>query len=725
MTATNIRIPDDLTERDQWVLWRYGQRDGKPTKLPYQADGKLASSTDQSTWASHEEVAAAYREFPKHWSGIGFVFAPDDPYCGIDLDDCLEAGELKTWAQPIIGTFADSYMEVSPSGHGIKVWCKAKLPGLGRSKKDADGGIEVYDRGRYFTVTGNIFNGAPPQLEDHQKDVERLYALVAGNGNRSTSKHGPKADLHDSQPVPEGERYTYLQSAAAQFRVKGMDREEIYVAIAAINQRRCTPPKPDSVLRELADWAGGLEPGDYLKNETGNADRLSKRYGENLAHCEQRNGFMVWTGSVWKFDRFVKSERMAEETMLAAYSDAGNILDTKERELFLKFLGVSLSCKGLANIVHLAKKKLRQVDTTDFDRDPFLLNCTNGTIDLRTGELRPYRKSDLLSKLIPIDYDPAAKCPLFLRTLYRIMGDGSDATPAEVETAGRLVAYLQRLFGCAATGKPEKLLVVFFGSTGNNGKSTLLAIIGRVLGDQEYGAQINVQSLMVDPKGGAMSNAVNSDLSDLQGCRFVFSSEVERGQRLALSRVKYLTGLTSVKARRLRENWIEFPPTWKIFMDCNDRPVITNPSDAIWNRVKCVPFSVKLSDSEIDTDLPEKLARELPGILAWLVAGAREYVAHGLGVAPLEVSVSTEDYRQTSDRLKEFIEDCCHLNPYAWVSSDGLSKAYSTWCEKNGERHPLNRNEFQEQIKSKGCAAKSNKIHGKLERGWNGIEVQT
>ena len=117
MTATNpgidIRVPDDLIERDQWVLWRSERRDDKPTKVPYQANGKPASSTDPSTWASYEEVAAAYAGFPRHWSGRGFVFSPEDPYCGIDLDDCLsEAGELKAWAQPIIGTFADSYTEV-------------------------------------------------------------------------------------------------------------------------------------------------------------------------------------------------------------------------------------------------------------------------------------------------------------------------------------------------------------------------------------------------------------------------------------------------------------------------------------------------------------------------------------------------------------------------------------------------------------------------------------
>jgi len=160
-----------------------------------------------------------------------------------------------------------------------------------------------------------------------------------------------------------------------------------------------------------------------------------------------------------------------------------------------------------------------------------------------------------------------------------------------------------------------------------------------------------------------------------------------------------------------------------MFMDCNDRPVIMTPTDAIWNRVKCVPFTVKLSKEEIDTDLASKLEEKLPGILAWIVAGARLYAAHGLGDAPAEVDASTEEYRESSDRLKDFIEDSCRLNPYAWVSSSSLSQAYTAWCSKNGERFPLGQNAFVEQIKLKGCTPKKKEIKGKQIRGWAGIEV--
>ena len=228
---------------------------------------------------------------------------------------------------------------------------------------------------------------------------------------------------------------------------------------------------------------------------------------------------------------------------------------------------------------------------------------------------------------------------------------------------------------------------------------------------------------MMDPRGAGSNNAVNADLADLHGARFAFTSEVERAQRLSLGRVKYLTGLTDIRTRRMRENWITFPPTHKVIMDCNDRPVISNPQDAVWNRLVCVPFDVVIPDEEIDTDLAVKLEAELPGILRWIVEGARDYHLDGLRSRPEEVEFSTGDYRASSDRLKEFIEDSCRLNQFAWVSSGQLMSAYLDWCRRNGEKFPLEGRDFADQMRAKGCSPKTKEIRGKPTRGWSGIEL--
>jgi putative DNA primase/helicase len=423
--------------------------------------------------------------------------------------------------------------------------------------------------------------------------------------------------------------------------------------------------------------------------------------------------------------------------MLEVFAEAKRISDPEQRKAFLRFVNGSLSRAALANMMHLAKKKVRQVSANDFDRDPWALNTESGTIDLQTSALRPHRAEDMCSKLIPVRYDPQAQCPQFMAFLYRIMGRNPDASNHENDRAEQLVSYLQKVFGCAATGKPEKVLFVLYGR-GNNGKTTLLEVIRDVLGDKEYAGQVQVDSLMIRPKEAIASNTVNTDLADLQGCRFVSSSEVEQGQRLSLSRVKYLTGLGQIKARRLRENMITFAPSHKLFLDCNDRPVITDPNDAIWNRVKCIPFNVQIPEAEIDKNLPAKLRAELPGILRWIGEGAVLYHCEGLGDPP-DVLAATEQYRRESDRLREFFEDCCVLAPTGnaaswktegcWISVMDLYAAYTSWAETTGTKYPLSKDSFDERLQKLGRKRDRVRPGGgrdtKQVRVWLGIRLRT
>lgn len=161
---------------------------------------------------------------------------------------------------------------------------------------------------------------------------------------------------------------------------------------------------------------------DYHWNDTGNADRLADLYGHELIYCTERNSYYVWSGQQWRFDEFVEAEKRAERTMLEAFGEAKHITDGERRKAFLRFVNKSLSRAALASMIHLTKKKVRQASASDFDQDPWTLNTENGTVDLRTGTLQPHRPEDLLSKMIPLRYDPRAECPQFMAFLFRIMG---------------------------------------------------------------------------------------------------------------------------------------------------------------------------------------------------------------------------------------------------------------------------------------------------------------
>ena len=164
-----------MSDLRQWLCWRLEERDGKPTKVPYDpSTGEKAESTNSKTWTSYEKAVSLCH---KHgYDGIGFVFTPEDDLCGVDLDKCLDpqTGEIEDWAQQIIEEL-NSYTEISPSGRGVHILVRGELP-AGRNRK---GRFEAYDRGRYFTVTGKHLSGSPQSIESRQEELRGVVRLPA------------------------------------------------------------------------------------------------------------------------------------------------------------------------------------------------------------------------------------------------------------------------------------------------------------------------------------------------------------------------------------------------------------------------------------------------------------------------------------------------------------------------------------------------------------------
>ena len=252
--VVDLRAPDDLTERDQWLLWRHEARDGKPTKIPYSVRGYRASSTEPRDWASFEVALSAWRKNPHGYTGLGFVFTRADPFAGIDLDDSLDAeGNVAPWARGIVERFSDTYMEISPSGRGLKIWTKARLPANLPGVKVGDGVIELYDHSRYFAVTGRVFRGAPLQIEDHAADVRALYDHLTR----------PKGTRWKLQPlsggrIPYGQQHSVLVSIAGTLRARHVCDEAIEACLQIINTRQCERPGPPEniarIVRSSRRW---------------------------------------------------------------------------------------------------------------------------------------------------------------------------------------------------------------------------------------------------------------------------------------------------------------------------------------------------------------------------------------------------------------------------------------------------------------------------------------
>ena len=234
-------VPDDLAERDQWVLWRLEKYNGREAKVPYSVLGHRASSTNPRDWCAFEKALAEWQLHPDRYAGLGFVLCKEDPLVGIDLDDCLTTdGVLKPWAMGIVERLSDTYVEISPSGCGLKSWVKGHLPANVSGVKIGDGQIEMYDHSRYFTVTRRVFQGAPLEIEDHASDVILLFERLL------QAKHKNNWPLQPLQGgrIPYGQQHNTLISIAGTLRARRVCDEAIEACLQIVNERQCERPGP-------------------------------------------------------------------------------------------------------------------------------------------------------------------------------------------------------------------------------------------------------------------------------------------------------------------------------------------------------------------------------------------------------------------------------------------------------------------------------------------------
>ena len=671
-------LPHALTELDQWVLWRYEDRHGRRTKIPCQPDGGAASVSDSATWNSYAKVCEVRRQNESSFAGIGFVFTAHDPYAGVDLDNCFDgSSELKPWACPLIERFSSTYMEVSPSGKGVKIFVKGRLPGRGKRKDLGDHAIEVYDNGRFFTVTGQVLDGAPRHIEDHQAEIENLYKEISGGrANKRFASKGQSA-------IPHEELHDTLVSYAGTMRRRGFSLESIELALWQENCAKGERPYGREHVRKIAESARTWEPQSdahdllpYLHNDEGNASRLIQLHGRDIRYCHALKKWLVWDGRRWAVDVTDQVRRLATETMREFRKQGLSIGDSNA----VRFARGSLNVRRISNMLSMAEFEIF-VTPEQLDKDLYLLNFENGTVDLRTSALRPHDRKDLITKLVHYSYRPDAQCPRWRAFLDRIMGGCSDAGQGDMERARRLTDYLQRALGYSLTGSAiEKVFFMPFGN-GNNGKSTMLTTYRQLI--EEYAVVVQADTLMARQE----SNNTQADLADLRGARFAQTSETEEGQRLSQSKLKRITqGMGTIKAVRKYENPIEFKETHKIWMDTNRKPTIRDADDAAtFNRLHPIPFTVQIPNDEIDKRLPEKLLAEAEGILAWAVAGAKSWHELGGLDPPPEVKAANDEWRAEMDQLAHFIEQCCILGKGFTAQASALFYAYKGWCESNGE----------------------------------------
>ncbi len=425
-------------------------------------------------------------------------------------------------------------------------------------------------------------------------------------------------------------------------------------------------------------------PGDLELNDIGNGARLAWRHGHGLRFVSEW-GWLAWDGKTWQKDRGETAEA-CKETARSIFAEAAACGDDTRRAAIAKFAAVTSNLwKWQAMEKSASSLPTISARPDQFDTNPWLLNCQNGILDLQTGELHPHDPAAMLSKITGTDYDPGARCPLWMAFLDRVFSGDNE-----------LINYVQKATGYSLAGHTGEQILFFLYGFGANGKSTFTGAIQDCIGN--YSRKVRAEALMT-----RRGETIPEEVAQLAGVRLALAAELGEGQRINESLVKDLTGGDRLSARLLHKNSFEFVPIAKVWLYGNHKPTVKGTDEGIWRRVKLIPFTVTIPPEERDKNLPEKLRGELPGILAWAVRGCLAWQREGL-TAPQAVKAATDEYRADQDTLAAFLGECCIINSLASVTAGDLYTAYKAWAEQGG-LNPISKIALSRQLSERGLSA--------------------
>lgn len=444
--------------------------------------------------------------------------------------------------------------------------------------------------------------------------------------------------------------------------------------------------------------------------DLGNAERLRDRHGDRIRHCRALDTWFIWNGARWEPDATGHIHRFAEETVRAIYAEAADGATTAEREAIAKHATRSESASRIEAMISLARfLDGIPVVPAQLDSDRWALNCVNGTLDLRSGELRAHDPANLITKLCPVVYDADATLPLWDTFLAETTG-GDEA----------FAAFLRRAAGYTLVGEPTEEVMFFPYGPAATGKSTFLEALKSALGD--YAMTADFEAFLKKRSDGG----IRSDIARLAGARFVVSIEVDDGKRLAEGLFKALTGGDTVTARHLYQREFEFLPQFALWLAANNAPNVSADDAAMWRRILRLPFAQIVPKERRDPKIKAMLRDTKaagPAILAWAMKGCIEWQRDGLGIPPA-VAEATAEYRREMDPFADFVDACCDLSPQSWIATERIWDAYRQHEGDDANLSAAAKKAFIGHLQSLGCTALSQRWQGKVARGWKGITLK-
>lgn len=507
-------------------------------------------------------------------------------------------------------------------------------------------------------------------------------------------------------PIYEGSRNDSLFRYAARLHSKGWTERDTLAELLETNRLQCKPPLDEPEVRRIVqsailyprnvvvqqsvmDKLKHLSPelnARYTMSDMGGSYLFADIFKDVARYIPERKKWAFFNGKCWELD--VEGMRVAALCKILADALAAYALTIKDRDLQAKYVKYADKWNVWKQRVTIVKDAMsvHPVSMKMFDVDPYTFNCLNGTLNLKTGELRAHNPDDMLMKLSSVHHDPSAVCKRWERFIDEVMS-------SDVERA----KFLKKALGYALTGATNyEIFFILYGPTSRNGKGTLMETILRLLGD--YGKTAKPETIAQKHFGNG--GGPSEDIARLAGARCVNISEPDQKLNLSTALIKSLTGNDTITARVLHENSFEYKPQFKLFINTNHLPKVTDITLFLSGRVMLIPFERHFQDDERDTGLKTELVRtqNLSGILNWCIEGLRMLEKEGFQI-PDSVKAATDEYRSKSDKISMFLADEMEQNENAEVKTSDAYRCYTAWCSKNGF-HPENTANFKSLLRS-------------------------
>ena len=743
-------IPAELKTSCRFCVWKFEKRNGQKTKMPYNpANGDRARINDLRTFADFKTTLVTYAM--GGYDGIGIavgsgIGAFDIAHCiredgtlNDTADTVLSIFPTAYVEKSPSGKGLRGFFHV-PEDY---VYDKTVYYINNRSK-----GLEVYmpcATNRFVTVTGDVYRtGEIPNdetamttlldtLMKRNKQVQQTHfqhhsylddeAVITHANEASNSEKfkklfaGEWEDLYGSQSDADMALLSILafwcgcdeEQMDRIFRTSGLmrpkwDRKQAGSTYGAISIRNTVntcasvyipvnaqdivdeefanldsddkeaerPPDISKLTLSLEEMAPHTNP-RYGRDEIGLGNMFADFFKPIARYNSERGIWFVYDGVVWQPDmENLKVAELAKYLADKLYLFALKITEEDVRKRFIDRVR-KLQLRKHRDTMLKDAKSVFPLSMKQYDQDIYLFNCKNGTLDLRTMEFREHRPEDFLTKVSPVIYDPDADCPRWRTFITEIMqGDKARAD------------YLQKAIGYSLTGDTRmECLFNLYGPTSRNGKGTTMESILRIMG--EYGK--NADPTMLQAKFNSQSGGPSEEIARLAGSRFVNISEPEKKITLDAALTKRLTGNDTITARYLHENSFEFRPNFKIFINTNHRPNITDLTLFESGRIKIIPFDRHFEENEQDKDLKSTFAKpeNMSGILNWMLEGYKLFRSQGLAM-PDSVVQATTDYQIFSDKMGQFFDECIEEKEGCELRRGAVYTRYKEWCGENGYR---------------------------------------